>query len=87
MGILIRGGRIIDAATDTDKIGDIYLEDGMIKEIGDQLTRTFQRSRTNTEGRYRNWFTGSSQRRSDYSGSYAKYFPGDRRAGPCKLCT
>ena len=25
MGILIRGGRIIDAATDTDKIGDIYL--------------------------------------------------------------
>lgn len=38
MGILIRGGRIIDAATDTDKIGDIYLEDGMIKEIGDQLT-------------------------------------------------
>ena len=38
MGILIRGGRIIDAATDTDKIGDIYLEDGMIKEIGDHLT-------------------------------------------------
>ena len=37
MGILIRGGRIIDAATDTDKTGDIYLEDGVIKEIGNNL--------------------------------------------------
>lgn len=37
MGILIRGGRIIDAATDTDKTADIYLEDGMIKEIGEKL--------------------------------------------------
>ena len=27
MGILIQGGRIVDAATDTDKKGDIYLED------------------------------------------------------------
>ena len=34
MGILIRGGRIVDAATDTDMIGDIYLDDGMIQEIG-----------------------------------------------------
>ena len=34
MGILIRGGRIVDAATDTDKTGDIYLEDGIITEIG-----------------------------------------------------
>ena len=25
MGILIRGGRLVDAATDTDKTGDIYL--------------------------------------------------------------
>ena len=24
MGILIQGGRIVDAATDTDKKGDIY---------------------------------------------------------------
>lgn len=30
MGILIQGGRIVDAATDTDKKGDIYLEDGVI---------------------------------------------------------
>ncbi len=37
MGILIRGGRIVDAATDTDKTGDIYLEDGIIAEIGEKL--------------------------------------------------
>ena len=37
MGILIRGGRIVDAATDTDKKADIYLEDGVIAEIGEKL--------------------------------------------------
>ena len=37
MGILIQGGRIVDAATDTDKQGDIYLEDGVITEIGEKL--------------------------------------------------
>ena len=37
MGILIQGGRIVDAATDTDKKGDIYLEDGVITEIGEKL--------------------------------------------------
>jgi len=37
MGILIQGGRIVDAATDTDKKGDIYLEDGVITDIGDKL--------------------------------------------------
>ncbi len=31
------GGRIVDAATDTDKKGDIYLEDGVITEIGEKL--------------------------------------------------
>ena len=36
MGILIRQGRIIDAATKTDKVGDIYIEDGIIREIGDK---------------------------------------------------
>ena len=35
MGILIQGGRIVDAAADTDKKGDIYLEDGVITEIGE----------------------------------------------------
>ena len=39
MGILIRGGRIVDAATDTDKTGDIYLEDGIITEIGQKLNK------------------------------------------------
>ncbi len=39
MGILIRQGRIIDAATKTDKVGDIYIEDGVIKEIGDKLEK------------------------------------------------
>lgn len=37
MGILIRGGRIVDAATDTDTTGDVYLEDGIIAEIGGKL--------------------------------------------------
>ena len=37
MGILIQGGRIVDAATSTDKKGDIYLEDGVITEIGEKL--------------------------------------------------
>ena len=42
MGILIRGGRIVDAATDTDKTGDIYLEDGIIAEIGQKLKRRWR---------------------------------------------
>lgn len=37
MGILIRGGRILDAATDTDKVGDVYLKDGIIAAIGENL--------------------------------------------------
>lgn len=37
MGILIRGGRLIDAATSMDKVADIYLDDGMIREIGENL--------------------------------------------------
>lgn len=37
MGILIRRGRIIDAATNTDMVGDVYLDDGIIQEIGEQL--------------------------------------------------
>lgn len=38
MGILIRGGRVIDAATDLDKKMDLYLEDGVIREIGEDLS-------------------------------------------------
>ena len=37
MGILIRGGRMIDAATKMDKIGDIYLDEGIIQKVGDNL--------------------------------------------------
>ena len=37
MGILIRGGRIIDAATKMDKISDIYLDEGIVQRIGDNL--------------------------------------------------
>ena len=43
MGILIQGGRIVDAATDTDKTGDIYLEDGIITEIGKKLKKKKRR--------------------------------------------
>lgn len=38
MGILIRGGRLIDGAAQTDKVADLYLEDGRIAKIGEQLT-------------------------------------------------
>ncbi len=39
MGILIRGGRMVDAATQTDKITDIYLDGGKIREIGEDLKK------------------------------------------------
>lgn len=38
MGILIRGGRILDAATNTDMTGDVYMDDGVIRQIGEHLT-------------------------------------------------
>ena len=37
MGILIRGGRVVDAASQMDKIADVYLDGGMIQEIGEKL--------------------------------------------------
>ena len=37
MGILIQGGRVIDAATQMDKIADIYLDGGIIQEVGEKL--------------------------------------------------
>ena len=39
MGVLIRGGRVIDAATNTDKVMDLYLDDGVIQEIGENLQK------------------------------------------------
>ena len=37
MGILIKGGRVVDAATGMDEICDVYMEDGIIQEIGPAL--------------------------------------------------
>lgn len=37
MNILIRNGRIIDVASGLDMIGDIYLSDGIIADIGQKL--------------------------------------------------
>lgn len=37
MSLMIRGGRVLDPATDTDKIADIYMEDGIVKKIGTGL--------------------------------------------------
>ncbi|MCP4596342.1 MAG: dihydroorotase, partial [Neptuniibacter sp.] len=33
MNILIQGGRIIDPATETDSVGDLYIQDGKIAAI------------------------------------------------------
>ena len=38
MNILIKNGRIIDPATRTDQIGDLYIEGGKIKEISEDIT-------------------------------------------------
>ena len=37
MSLMIKGGRVLDPATDTDKIADIYIEDGIVKKIGTKL--------------------------------------------------
>lgn len=37
MNILIRGGRVIDPGTKTDKVQDVYLADGVIQEVGEGL--------------------------------------------------
>lgn len=37
MGLLIRGGHLVDAATGTEKIADLYVKDGIIREIGENL--------------------------------------------------
>lgn len=38
MSLMIRGGRVLDPATNTDEIADIYIEDGSVKKIGTKLT-------------------------------------------------
>ena len=37
MGILVRGGRVIDAASRRDEITDVYVSDGKIQAIGRDL--------------------------------------------------
>jgi len=37
MNLLIKNGRILDPSTELDTIGDIYVKDGIIKEIGQGL--------------------------------------------------
>lgn len=37
MDLIIKDGRILDPSTNTDMIGDIYVENGIIKEIGQDL--------------------------------------------------
>lgn len=37
MKILIKGGRVIDPANELDKVTDIYINEGVIEEIGDEL--------------------------------------------------
>lgn len=36
--LLIKNGRVIDAGTNTDKITDVYVKDGIIGEVGDDLS-------------------------------------------------
>lgn len=36
MSLMIKGGRVLDPATKTDQIADIYIEDGVVKKIGDR---------------------------------------------------
>ncbi len=37
MSLMIKGGRVLDPATNTDQIADIYIEDGSVKKIGKKL--------------------------------------------------
>ena len=37
MGILIRGGRIVDAAAKIDRVADIYLNGGVVEAVGENL--------------------------------------------------
>lgn len=37
MSLMIKGGRVLDPATNTDKIADVYIEDGQVRKIGTRL--------------------------------------------------
>ncbi len=38
MSLLIRGGRVLDPASDTDKVEDIFISDGVVEKIGENLS-------------------------------------------------
>lgn len=42
MTLMIRGGRVLDPATATDRILDVYVEDGAVKRIGEGLKEQAQ---------------------------------------------
>ncbi|MBR5156531.1 MAG: dihydroorotase [Clostridia bacterium] len=42
MRILIKGGRVIDPKTNTDKVSDVYIENGVIEEIGEDISKKFE---------------------------------------------
>ena len=42
MRILIKGGRVIDPKTNTDKGLDVYIENGIIEEIGEDISKKFE---------------------------------------------
>ena len=52
MNILIKNGRVIDPATKTDKISDLYIEAGKIKEIKDEITPSKQDKVIDAKGCY-----------------------------------
>ncbi len=52
--ILIRGGRVIDPASERDEVTDVYLEDGVVKEVGPRLSGQVGRKaeRVDAKGRW-----------------------------------
>jgi len=40
MTLLIKGGRVLNPATNTDKILDVFIEDGKIKEVAEQIDKS-----------------------------------------------
>jgi dihydroorotase len=36
--ILLRGGRVLDPVTNTDKVCDLLLEEGVVCEVGEKLS-------------------------------------------------
>lgn len=50
MNILIRGGRILDVGLGLDIVGDLWIEDGIVKQIGERIQEIPQAKILNAEG-------------------------------------